>query len=777
MPDIPQELIDNLSNPMWRVCNLYKIMIKGEDGEQDLALDFTPNRAQRRLIERLHSRNLILKARQLGFCLDPSTRVLTADLRWVQISELSPGDEVVAVDEHVPGGRGKARKMRTANVQAVVTVQRQAYRISFDDGRSVVCTGQHPWLSSKVATDASWRSIESKTKKKLTIGTWVRWVTKPWDEATAEDGWFGGMLDGEGCIAKRNTSASINVSQRCGPVWDRLVRYADERGYHACIENDAAERKHKYGKIPVPKLVFGRMDEQFRLIGQTRPTRFMENRFWEGRELPGKRSGDVGWAKIVSIEPLGEQTMIDLQTSTGTYIAEGFVSHNTTLVAILWLDTALFNENMRCGIVAQDKGAAEVIFRDKVKYAYDHIGERFGITEILHAMFPLERDSASELVFGHNNSSVRVATSMRSGTIHRLHVSEFGKICAKYPDKAKEVVTGSLPAVPQSGITIIESTAEGQDGEFFKMVQRALAFEQQGKPLTARDYKLHFFPWWAEESYRLDTPVELTEKDRKYFHELEGKIGRTLTDEQKWWYVAVRDADFSGDESKMWQEYPGTPEEAFQVSTEGCYYATQLAAARKHGRICRVPRVDVPTDTFWDVGRSDSTAIWFLQQVGLEYRWILHYEASGETLGHYWKYLQDSGLIFGHHYLPHDCAHKRLSDSNKSIEQMLGDLGMQNIVIVDRILDEQVGIQQTRKAFASCWFDETGCADGLRKLAGFKRRWNKSMGAWGTEPEENGCEHSADAFRQFGQALESGQYLGNRPARKTLVRRGSGLAR
>lgn len=443
----------------------------------------------------------------------------------------------------------------------------------------------------------------------------------------------------------------------------------------------------------------------------------------------------------------------------------------TTLVAIVWLDTALFSKDpIRCGIIAQDRESAEVIFRDKVKFAYSNLHPS------LREKFPLKRESATELLFGHNGSSIRVATSMRSGTIHRLHVSEFGKICAKYPDKAKEVVTGSLPAVPQSGIAIIESTAEGQDGDFYKMVQRALAIEQQGKPLTPRDWKLHFFPWWDEEGYTLDTPVDLTEKDIKYFHELEGKIGRTLTDEQKWWYVAVRDADFSGDESKMWQEYPGTPEEAFQVSTEGCYYATQLADARKQGRICRIPRLDVPTDTFWDVGRSDSTAIWFLQKVGLECRWILHYENSGETLGHYWKYLQDTGLIFGHHYLPHDCAHKRLSDQNKSIEEMLADLGMRNIIIVDRIREEQIGIQQTRKAFASSWFDEVGCADGLRKLAGFKRRWNKSMGAWGTEPEENGCEHSADAFRQFGQAIESGQYVGAKPQAKPIQRRGSGMA-
>ena len=37
----------------------------------------------------------------------------------------------------------------------------------------------------------------------------------------------------------------------------------------------------------------------------------------------------------------------------------------TTLIAIPWLDTALFTPNMRCGIIAQDLGAAEVIFRDK----------------------------------------------------------------------------------------------------------------------------------------------------------------------------------------------------------------------------------------------------------------------------------------------------------------------------------------------------------------------------------------------------------------------------
>ena len=45
----------------------------------------------------------------------------------------------------------------------------------------------------------------------------------------------------------------------------------------------------------------------------------------------------------------------------------------TTLIAIMWLDHALFVPNQRCGIIAQDREAAEVIFRDKVKLAYENL--------------------------------------------------------------------------------------------------------------------------------------------------------------------------------------------------------------------------------------------------------------------------------------------------------------------------------------------------------------------------------------------------------------------
>src|SRR5574340_1441601 len=82
------------SDPEWRLRTLYTIVT--DDGAE---MAFAPNPEQLALIDALWHRNLILKARQLGMCVDPATLVLTADLSWVPIADIKPGDEVVAVDE------------------------------------------------------------------------------------------------------------------------------------------------------------------------------------------------------------------------------------------------------------------------------------------------------------------------------------------------------------------------------------------------------------------------------------------------------------------------------------------------------------------------------------------------------------------------------------------------------------------------------------------------------------------------------------------------------
>lgn len=751
-----------LGDPIARLCSgfLYSIMTKDASGEETNVQPFIPNRAQRRFLSRLWHRNIILKARQLGFCQDENMRVLTADLQWVRIAELEVGTEIVAVDEHAPPGKGSSRKMRTAIVEAKAEVFRRAFRIDFDDGRHVICTGQHPWLSRKAGTKAEWRAIEAREglQGRLKVGTQVRWVTKPWDTPTVEDGWMGGMLDGEGSIKKANTSASINVSQREGAVWDRLNRYVEERGYSACTESDEAERLNKYGKVPVPKLAFGRMDEMFRLIGQTRPTRFIGYRFWEGREMPGKKSG-IGWATITKITELADQKMIDLQTSTGTYICEGFVSHNTTLVCIMFLDHALFVDNQRCMMVAQDLPKATALFRDKVGFAYDRL------PQAIKDRKPLKSRSKTELEFA-NNSSFQISNSARGGTLHRLHISEMGKIGAKTPDKAKEIVTGSFPAVPApGGIIIVESTAEGQAGEFFRLVDKAQGVAQLGRKLNLKEFRLSFYPWWEEPGYELDPlGVTISKEDIEYFAETESVIGKALSPEKRAWYVATRENDFAGDEEKMWQEYPSTVEEAFKVSTEGTYYAKQLASARKQKRIGRFPYTDgVPVHSFWDIGNNDGTGIWLMQELQGEHRFIEYIEGWDQPYSHYVGEMQRrKGYIWGTHHLPHDAGHKRQEESTvdtplQKLKRMARDLGG-NWIAVPRVDDINHGIQITRSAFSASTFDEAGCKAGLIHLQNYRREWNERMGIWNQHPRKDEHTEAADAYRQYAQ--------GFRPTRK-----------
>lgn len=437
----------------------------------------------------------------------------------------------------------------------------------------------------------------------------------------------------------------------------------------------------------------------------------------------------------------------------------------TTLIAIIWLDHALFNANSRCGIIAQDREAAKVIFRDKVKFAYQNL------PEALRDAMPLAADNADELLFAHNNSSIRVATSMRSGTIHRLHISEFGKICAKYPDKAKEVVTGSIPAVPLNGITIIESTAEGAEGAFHDMTQKAIAASDQGKQLTERDYRFHFFPWWQEERYRMSPEnVIITNKDHDYFDKIEVEQNTVIDIEQRAWYVATRDADFTDSEENMWQEYPSGPVEAFQVSSEGCYYTKQMTTVRKQGRILKIPVLNQPVNTFWDIGNSDGCAIWLHQLVGMEDRFIGYYEAHGEDLKHYVAYLQSTGHLWNKHFLPHDAGHQRLSTDNRSIEKQLNDLGIRNTVIVPVTSSINAGIQITRERIATAYFDENACKDGIARLTNYKKRWNANAGRWSDEPLHDANSEGADAFRQWAQAKDAGlvTMLGSAPRPPTI---------
>ncbi|MEN2425944.1 hypothetical protein AA0N74_07880 [Chromobacterium vaccinii] len=420
----------------------------------------------------------------------------------------------------------------------------------------------------------------------------------------------------------------------------------------------------------------------------------------------------------------------------------------TTFIQIFILDSMLFTPNLRAGVIAHKKEDAESFFSDKLLFAYDRL------PAVIREALPAVKRSGGTLRLA-NNSQVRVAVSLRGGTLQILHVSEFGKLCKEFPGRAREVVTGTLPTVQADGMVFIESTAEGAEGEFYRMTTEGLKQQEMGTTLKKQQFKVHFFGWWRDPKYVADpTGIVLSETRLKYWTELEAKLKRKITPEQRAWYELQLQQ--LGDIQDMWKEFPSTPDEAFKVSTEGCYYAAQMAQVRREGRIRQVPWVPgVVVNTFWDLGADDSTSIWFHQQVGMEHRFIRFHEASGEDLSYYVKYLQDTGYVFGRHYLPHDATHKRLSaDGNKSIEDQLLELGLRNTEIVPRIDNIQSGINSVRAVLPHCYFDEAGCKDGIRHLDQYRKEWDARLGVWKSQPRHDEHSHASDAFRQFAQRFD-----------------------
>ena len=218
----------------------------------------------------------------------------------------------------------------------------------------------------------------------------------------------------------------------------------------------------------------------------------------------------------------------------------------TTEACIGILDDVLFNKNFTAVIIAHDIESVRKIFK-KVRIAWEYFPK--DLKE--HIGFKETTDSTNELSFAHG-SSVRVALSSRADTVNRLHISEYGKICAKYPQKAEEIITGAIPSVPESGRIDIESTAEGEFGRFHGMFWDSW----QREPEAKKDFKAFFFPWTLDSKYKLkgkfDIPKELKEYQQQH----------KLSDQRiNWYYIEKKTL-----KDKMKQENPTTPEEAFASS-------------------------------------------------------------------------------------------------------------------------------------------------------------------------------------------------------------------
>ena len=427
----------------------------------------------------------------------------------------------------------------------------------------------------------------------------------------------------------------------------------------------------------------------------------------------------------------------------------------TTVICLIQLDDCLFNPNIRAAVIAHKLDDAKRIFRDKVKFPYDNLDPA------LRQALGSTQDSADTLTLA-NNSSFQVSTSARSGTLNWLHISEYGKICAQFPEKAREIRTGSFPAA-EAGTITIESTAEGEGGDFYEKCQQAKAMV--GKELERTDFKFFFFPWFKEQTYRQAKATTPTgPEDERYFTRIEVEAGTELDQAQRNWWLAM-ERQLGGD---MKREYPATSREAFEAAIEGAIYADDLAIAQKQERIGTFP-IDRtrPVNTFWDLGWSvgNETAIWLEQDHGQRPTFVGYYENSGEFIDHYFNWLvawaTEHGTIWGKHYMPFDADRNSLwlKDGTMNVMARLG----WRPIIVEREPNKIEGIRIGRRKMAMAAFDEGGCKTGLQRLRSYRKEWDEKRGVWREHPHHGPESNGADAFLTFAESNHIAM-----PALKTL---------
>ncbi|WP_449425950.1 DNA packaging protein, partial [Rhodanobacter lindaniclasticus] len=414
------------------------------------------------------------------------------------------------------------------------------------------------------------------------------------------------------------------------------------------------------------------------------------------------------WGKVVRFVPNAVQELFLAGFHNRNIVLKSRQHGITTLAAILALDTAIFRRHTTCGLVMHKKEDADKVFSGKILFAYERLPDWLRQTVRI-----VRRDMNGELEFS-NGSKIYVSLSHRSGTLQFLHVSEYGPMGAFYPLRAQEVKTGALNTLAPDSIVTIESTAHGRIGDYYQMCQRAMQLSKMvaaGTALLDEDgLQVPFFRLVAgpRERHRPDRRATGA-GPRGLLHQAVGR-GRHCAGAGAEGLVReeVRGAGR--------QDEAGTPLHAgggVRAGDRRRVLRSRTGQADQQLRLCDLPIIPgVPVNTFWDIGMSDTTSIWFHQAVGPWHHFIDFYEMSGEQAEHYARVLLARGYVYGKHFLPHDGVNTDWSSTgNLTRAQVLQKLLPGTVELVERIDVKQDAIDMARQALARSRFDRVRCGE------------------------------------------------------------------
>ncbi|HKY45623.1 MAG TPA: hypothetical protein VJM50_21215 [Pyrinomonadaceae bacterium] len=221
------------------------------------------------------------------------------------------------------------------------------------------------------------------------------------------------------------------------------------------------------------------------------------------------------------------------------------------------------------------------------------------------------KSNSKEMIFPRLNSSYQVATAGakgagRSATLANVHGSEVG-----FWENGSEHLAGLMQAVPLAPGTevFLESTANGFGNTFHKQWEMAVKGQS--------DFRAVFIPWFIQTEYRRKPPADFENHGdpegvpEGELTEVEYAEAFGLDTAQMFWR-RMKIAEMGGDDEAFFlfkQEYPATPDEAFQKSSMNSLLSRKHVIKARKSTVATAGQLIIGVDAAGDGENSDRTAI------------------------------------------------------------------------------------------------------------------------------------------------------------------------
>lgn len=194
---------------------------------------------------------------------------------------------------------------------------------------------------------------------------------------------------------------------------------------------------------------------------------------------------------------------------------------------------------------------------------------------------------------------------------------------------------------------------------------------------------------------------------------------------------------------------------SWEASSQGAIYSEHIKRAREQERICE-QRFDpeIAVDTYWDLGFTDATGIWFVQKWGNEYRLIDYEEHTGETFKFFAQLLEakkkEHNITYGRHYGPHDIAHHDVTVGSKL--KYAEECGIY-FDVAPKTHRKWDAVEKVRQLFNQFYINKD-LVYAIDALTQYRKEYDEVRKIFKTHPVHDWTSHCADALSTLALTIE-----------------------